>query len=143
MARSRGRDRDHAERRRGLLNAGMGRTLGRRDQKIGTAGTDDHGQPAPRALRLDGKAFELFDEQRQEAMRRARAASGLVAGWHGKNPGRILRLALVFELLAWAARGDGAIDMAAMVLIVHFIWSPGTAVRMFAPISRAHKRVRP
>jgi Protein of unknown function (DUF3987) len=70
-------------------------------------GTDDHGQPAPRALRLDVKAFGSFDEERQEAMRRARAASGLIAGWHGKNPGRILRLALLFELLAWAAREHG------------------------------------
>jgi hypothetical protein len=69
-------------------------------------GADEDDQLAPRALRLDDDAFDLFDEQRQEAMRRARAASGLAAGWHGKNPGRILRLALVFELLAWAA-GEG------------------------------------
>ena len=70
-------------------------------------GADDHGQPAPRALRLDTSAVQLFDEQRQEAMRRARTARGLAAGWHGKNPGRLLRLALVFEDLAWAARDDG------------------------------------
>ena len=31
----------------------------------------------------------------------------MAAGWHGKTPGRALRLALVFELLAWAA-GNGA-----------------------------------
>ena len=47
-------------------------------------------------------------------MRRARAASGLTAGWHGKNPGRILRLALVFELLAWATCDDGAPDPASV-----------------------------
>jgi hypothetical protein len=70
-------------------------------------GTDDHGQPAPIALRLDGVAAGLFDEQRQEQMQRARAASGLTGGWHGKNPGRLLRLAIVFEYLAWAA-GDGS-----------------------------------
>jgi hypothetical protein len=57
-------------------------------------------------LRLDGIAFDLFDEQRREAMLRARTASGLAGGWHGKNPGRLLRLALVFEYLAWAARDD-------------------------------------
>ncbi len=73
-------------------------------------GTDDHGKPTPRALRLDANAFGLFDEQRQEAMRRARAAAGLAAGWYGKNPGRILRLALVFEMLAFAARGDSAAE---------------------------------
>jgi hypothetical protein len=73
-------------------------------------GTDDHGQPAPMALRLDGIASGLFDEQRQEAMLRARAASGLAGGWHGKNPGRLLRLAIVFEYLAWVARDDGAAE---------------------------------
>jgi hypothetical protein len=71
-------------------------------------GADDHGAPAPRALPLAADAFMLFDEQRQEAMRRARESSGLAAGWYGKNPGRLLRLALVFELLAWAAHDDGA-----------------------------------
>jgi hypothetical protein len=70
-------------------------------------GTDNYGRPAPRVLRLDGDALGLFDEQRQDAMRRARLGCGLAAGWHGKNPGRILRLALVFEYLAWVARGDG------------------------------------
>jgi Protein of unknown function (DUF3987) len=70
--------------------------------------TDNYGRLAPRILRLAHDALVLFDEQRQEAMRRARLGSGLAAGWHGKNPGRILRLALVFEYLAWAARGDGA-----------------------------------
>ena len=70
-------------------------------------GSDNNGTPAPRALQLERSAFELFDEQRQEAMRRAQAASGLAAGWHGKNPGRTLRVALAYELLAWAARGDG------------------------------------
>jgi len=70
-------------------------------------GTDNYGRPAPRLLRLASDALVLFDEQRQEAMRRARLGTGLAAGWHGKNPGRILRLALVFEYLAWVARVDG------------------------------------
>jgi hypothetical protein len=70
-------------------------------------GANDHGQSTPIALRLDSDAFRLFDEQRQEAMREAQSASGLTAGWHGKNPGRLARLALVFEHLAWAALDDG------------------------------------
>jgi hypothetical protein len=70
-------------------------------------GQDCYGRPAPHALRLDGDALGLFDEQRQEAMRRARTTSGLIGHWHGKNPGRTLRLALVFELLAWAVRDNG------------------------------------
>jgi uncharacterized protein DUF3987 len=69
-------------------------------------GSDDHYEPTPVAMRLDVDAFALFDEQRQEAMHRGRAACGLAGEWHGKNPGRLLRLALVFELLASAA-GNG------------------------------------
>jgi len=38
-------------------------------------------------------------------MEQARASRGLAAGWHGKTPGRALRLALVYELLAWATGG--------------------------------------
>jgi hypothetical protein len=71
-------------------------------------GADDHGKPAPRAIKLENNASKLFDEQRQEAMRRAQTGSGLVAGWHGKNPGRILRLSLGFEFLTWARREDNA-----------------------------------
>jgi hypothetical protein len=66
---------------------------------------DPAGEPAPRLLRLDREALALFDELRREAMERARIARGLAAGWHGKTPGRALRLALVYELLAWAAVG--------------------------------------
>ena len=77
-------------------------------------GADDVGRPAPRALRLDGAAHGLFDEQRQEAMRRSRAGSGLAAGWQGKNPGRTLRLALDFELLSWAARDDSTAEPASV-----------------------------
>src|SRR5262249_39692079 len=36
----------------------------------------------------------------------ARSAASLAAGWHGKNPGRSLRLALVYQLLSWAAWDD-------------------------------------
>ncbi len=69
-------------------------------------GADAHRTPAPRALPLDDDARKLFDEVRQDAMTRARSACGLAAGWHGKNPGRALRLALNYELLAWAVRSD-------------------------------------
>jgi hypothetical protein len=85
----------------------------RRDRLIVTArrlyglamDVDTSGDPAPLLLRLDGDAFRLFDELRREAMERARSSRGLAAGWHGKTPGRALRLALVYELLAWAGGG--------------------------------------
>jgi hypothetical protein len=57
---------------------------------------DASGEPAPRILRLDRDALQLFDELRREAMERARSSHGLAAGWHGKTPGRGLRLALVY-----------------------------------------------
>src|SRR5262245_44539809 len=50
-----------------------------------TMGIDAHGTPAPRALPLTDDARRLFDELRLDAMTRAREASGLVAGWAGKN----------------------------------------------------------
>jgi len=58
---------------------------------------------SPRILRLSDDALRLFEEFRWEAMERARSSRGLAAGWHGKSPGRALRLALVFELLSFAA----------------------------------------
>jgi hypothetical protein len=67
---------------------------------------DEHSAPAPIALRLDDDARQLFDEIRCDAMEKARSAHGLAAGWYGKNPGRALRLALVYELLRWGLHGD-------------------------------------
>jgi uncharacterized protein DUF3987 len=94
---------------RGEADAASGREMlvfaGRRLRAL-EMGADVGGTPAPRALRLreDGRA--LFDELRRDAMTRTRETSGLLAGWYGKNPGRVLRLALVFELLAWAASDE-------------------------------------
>jgi hypothetical protein len=70
---------------------------------------DTAGDPAPRLMPLDKEAFVLFDELRQEALQRVRSSRGLAKGWHGKTPGRALRLALIFELLAWAAANDRAV----------------------------------
>jgi len=69
-------------------------------------GADDRGGPTPRALRLDHDARALFDEFRCDAMATARSVAGLASGWYGKNPGRALRLALVYQFLAWAVRQD-------------------------------------
>jgi hypothetical protein len=91
-------DAEAAQRRNTLI------TAARRLRAL-AMGADDRGEPAPRALRLDADALRLFDELRLDAMTRARDASGLAAGWAGKNPGRALRLALAYQMLAWAARG--------------------------------------
>jgi hypothetical protein len=66
---------------------------------------DPAGWPAPRILQIEPDGFILFDELRREAMEAARSSRGLASGWHGKTPGRALRLALVFELLTWAMEG--------------------------------------
>ena len=63
---------------------------------------DASGERAPCILWLAGDALRLFDELRCEAMERARSARGISAGWHGKTPGRALRLALVYEHLTWS-----------------------------------------
>ena len=81
-------------------------TMGAR-RLYGLAMDGDPGEPAPRILRLDREGLALYDELRQDAMQRARSARGLAGGWHGKTPGRALRLALVYDMLRWAA-SDGA-----------------------------------
>jgi hypothetical protein len=99
---------------RPLMDRGDADAGRRRDMLVSAArrlralemGADSDGAPTPRALRLNEDGRALFDELRRDAMTRTREASGLIAGWYGKNPGRALRLALVYELLAWAAR-DG------------------------------------
>lgn len=57
----------------------------------------------PRGIRLTKEACEAFDCARMATERRARAARGAFAEWLGKNGGRLLRLALVFEYLEWSA----------------------------------------
>jgi hypothetical protein len=94
------RSAEDAEGRRNMLEKAAGRL---RALKMGT---NNHGKAEPIVLSIDHDAFALFDEQRAETMQRARAAAGLAGGWNGKNPGRLLRLALVFECLAWAPRVD-------------------------------------
>jgi hypothetical protein len=97
-----------------LINRGDD-DAGKRREKIMSAarrlraldmGADMHGTPMPRALQLSIDAYNLFDTLRCDAMQRARDLHGLASGWHGKTPGRLLRLALTYELLAWAAHGD-------------------------------------
>jgi len=94
------RDAEAAERRKRLMTAA-------RLLRALPMDSDDRGEPAPRALRLDADALQLFGELRGKAMEQARTASGLAAGWHGKTPGRALRVALVYGMLTRAAAGGG------------------------------------
>ena len=58
------------------------------------------GKKKPKCIPL--QSTELFDEIRKESTEKARTTQGFMAGWFGKNPGRILRLALTIEYLGWA-----------------------------------------
>jgi Protein of unknown function (DUF3987) len=68
---------------------------------------NDFGEPLPMILRLEEPAVDILDRVRKEVFdaNEVRGADAM-AGWRGKNHGRLLRLALVFELLQWAIAGD-------------------------------------
>jgi hypothetical protein len=97
-----------------LVDLGVPGATRRRDTLLATArklrslpmGSDNRGKLTPRMLELDSDARHIFEDLRRDAMKRAESMSGLPGGWAGKNPGRVLRLALDFELLAWTTRDD-------------------------------------
>lgn len=66
---------------------------------------DHNGEPVPKVLRLDVEALDVLDKIRVEVAEANRADTGIIAGWRGKNQGRLLRLGLVFELLEWSWHG--------------------------------------
>ena len=63
-----------------------------------------HG-PEPVALPVTEAGLCILDAIRSEVMASTKADSAIMAGWCGKNPGRLLRLALTFNFMGWAA-GD-------------------------------------
>lgn len=69
--------------------------------------TSDKGNPIAKAIPLSDAALALFEINRRESIDSARHSRGLLAGWHGKNAGRALRLALGIEFLSWAILPDG------------------------------------
>ena len=60
----------------------------------------------PVVLRLASEARTPFSIVKRDCERRARREPGLVGEWLGKSPGRILRLALIFQLMTWSLTGD-------------------------------------
>ena len=67
-----------------------------------TAGTAD----APHVMAFDWEAMGLFDTFLAELHGEAREADGLEAGWLGKGPGTVARLAGALALLAWSDGED-------------------------------------
>jgi hypothetical protein len=66
---------------------------------------DDEGVPRPAVLRLASEARLPFNAVKRDCERRARRERGLIGEWLGKGPGRILRLALTFQLMTWSLGG--------------------------------------
>ena len=66
---------------------------------------DDHGEYQPIVLRLSVKAADDFDAWRQQHSA-DEPSGGPFAGWWGKQPGIVLRLALILEMLWWSAAAE-------------------------------------
>jgi hypothetical protein len=67
---------------------------------------DDEGVPHPAVFRLTSEARSPFNAAKRDCERRARRERGLTGEWLGKGPGRVLRLALLFELMTWSLGGE-------------------------------------
>ena len=61
----------------------------------------------PRTLPVEPGALDVFQEWREQNYTACQSASGMMASSLGKMPGQALRLALVLELLWWAAGPEG------------------------------------
>ena len=68
--------------------------------------TNEYGDLTPAVIPLTPEAADIFEAWRGEHFDEAEAASGMLAGYYGKVPGIMLRLALVLEHLWWS-RSDG------------------------------------
>ena len=68
------------------------------------------GRPQPVTLPVEPTALDVFQAWRVQHHAASQSASGLMASSLGKMPGQALRLALVLELLWWAAGPDGTAE---------------------------------
>jgi Protein of unknown function (DUF3987) len=67
-----------------------------------------NGDQRPRVIPPAADARALFNKTRRECEQRARHEHNVMAEWLGKGPGRILRLALVFEFMTWSLEPTAA-----------------------------------
>ena len=69
---------------------------------------DYDGREVPGLLNVEDAGLQILQRMREENFQATKkGARGILATWRGKNPGRLLRLALVFEFLEWAYSGAG------------------------------------
>ncbi|WP_010162584.1 DUF3987 domain-containing protein [Sphingomonas sp. PAMC 26617] len=96
----------------------------------------ERGRIAPYALYLDTAAADVFEEWIRDNDVAVREASGLYKGFCGKLRGMVLRLALVVELLTWAAKGGRepeTISVATLAAVLEFVddYAKPSALRVF------------
>ena len=66
---------------------------------------DHEGREVPGLLDVEDAGVQILQRVRVEIFQATQNARGILPTWRGKNPGRLLRLALVFEFLEWAYSG--------------------------------------
>jgi hypothetical protein len=68
---------------------------------------DYEGREVPELLNIDDEGQDILQRVREEIFEviTKKGVRGIPATWRGKNSGRLLRLALVFQLLEWAYSG--------------------------------------
>lgn len=84
------------------------------------------GEPEPKLVPFTEDAAAKLHMWRIEVAELESNAAGLMLSWLGKLPGMALRLALIFELLAWSEMSDGApesekIDEQAITAAITFL----------------------
>ena len=93
---------DHPTSRSTSGRAGLDDSAVERLQRISALA----GNAEPLVLKLDAGAVRLLNEFCAEHHAEAGDYEGLEAGWFGKGPGNVLRLAGVLSLLAWSETGS-------------------------------------
>ena len=85
------------------------RALGRL-HKLAFQTDAESGEPRPVTLPVEPAALDVFQEWREQHHAASQSASGLMASSLGKMPGQALRIALVLELMWWAAGPEGTAE---------------------------------
>jgi hypothetical protein len=107
----------------------------RRLQQLDAPRLED-GRIDPRVLLLADDAADVFEAWVRDNDAAVREASSLYKGFVGKLRGMVLRLALVVELMSWAANGDrepDTISLTTLVSVLGFVddYAKPSALRVF------------
>lgn len=98
--------------------------------------TDDTGQPAPRVLPLTADAARVYEAWYLEQGEKRATTAGFFAEFLGKADGTCARIALVLELLEWAASDNGPADGPAAVSALSVERACTLCADYFEPMAR-------